>query len=208
MHILPSPPLPAPPLPLQAADFKRVNHTEGLCLWYGQCKKTLLGWQNCYNNTPARSAEPGSEVYELLEELCPWYAKGSETKVCCDKNMLKTLKSSILPAQNFLQRCPSCFTNFMRLFCATTCDPNAATFMDLEESNWDPATNAISQVEVYMTYSFADILFNACKNVQSSQQGEVWGGERRGREGRGVYSVYAMWSVKSKEYTSEVKQWL
>lgn len=154
-----------------------MNHTKGLCLWYGQCKETTLGWQNCLNNTPARSVDPGSEVYQLLEELCPWYAKGNETKACCDKNMLETLKKSILPAQNFLQRCPSCFTNFMRLFCATTCDPNAASFMDVSQFFWDPTSNAISEVEVYMTYSFADIMYNSCKNVQSSQQGEECGGE-------------------------------
>ena len=125
--------------------------------------------------------EPGSDVYQLVEELCPWYAKGKDTKICCDKNMLETLKESILPAQNFLQRCPSCFTDFMRLFCATTCDPNAATFMDVNEFFWDPTTNAISEVEVYMTYSFANILYDACKNVQSSQQGEGAGGEGVGR---------------------------
>ena len=177
-----SPPSPPPygpsPCPaLKASDFKPVNHTKGLCLWYGQCKETTLGWQNCLNNTPARSVDPGSEVYQLLEELCPWYAKGNETKACCDKNMLETLKKSILPAQNFLQRCPSCFTNFMRLFCATTCDPNAASFMDVSQFFWDPTSNAISEVEVYMTYSFADIMYNSCKNVQSSQQGEECGGE-------------------------------
>ena len=64
----------------------------------------------------------------------------------------------------------------MKLFCATTCDPDAASFMDVYELFWNPSTNAIEQVEVYMTYDFADILYDACKNVQSSQQGEEWRG--------------------------------
>ena len=157
------------------AAFKPVNHTKGLCLWYGQCEKTALGWQNCYDNTPARSVDPDSDVYQLVEELCPWYAKGKDTKICCDENMLLTLKDTITPAKNFLQRCPSCFTDFMKLFCATTCDPDAASFMDVYELFWNPTTNAIKQVQVYMTYDFADILYDECKNVQSGQ-GEEWRG--------------------------------
>ena len=162
----------SPGLLQSGAEFKPVNHTAGLCLWYGQCANVSKGALNCYDNTPARSVPEGSEVYTLLQEVCPWYIKPrGQTKACCDVKQLQTLKAQVVAAKNFIQRCPPCFTNFMKYFCATTCDPDAATFMNISQSNWDPNTNAISNVFVAVEKDFASALYDSCKNVQSSQQG-------------------------------------
>lgn len=36
-------------------------------------------------------------------------------------------------AANFLQRCPSCFTNLVRHICDFTCSPNQSSFMRVQE---------------------------------------------------------------------------
>ena len=65
--------------------------------------------------------------------MCPWYAKLNTTCVCCDRNMLHTLKANSLKlAQQLLGRCPSCFQNFMNVFCAITYDPGAPSSISID----------------------------------------------------------------------------
>ncbi|XP_065898214.1 NPC intracellular cholesterol transporter 1-like isoform X2 [Dysidea avara] len=153
-------------------------HDENMCLWYGQCKEISPGnWLNCYNNTPSVFVPDGSELYVQLKEVCPWYISGkpNSTRVCCDSDMLNTLKTNSLKlAQQLLGRCPSCFQNFMNVFCAVTCDPNGSLFMDVRDScldnNTDSGVPAITTADLYFTNHYTEKFFNSCKDVEFAQE--------------------------------------
>lgn len=46
---------------------------------------------------------------------------------------LETLNTNVKMAANFLQRCPSCMTNFVQHICDFTCSPQQSQFMKVEE---------------------------------------------------------------------------
>ena len=130
---------------------------------------------NCYNNTKSVFVEDDSEMFRALHSVCPWYAKPSSTYVCCDMDQINTLRTNSLKlAEQQLGRCPSCYRNFMNIFCATTCDPSNSLFMKVSKSGIINVTNssrkAISGVDVYFTNYYTDKFFNSCKNVQNSQE--------------------------------------
>lgn len=45
---------------------------------------------------------------------------------------IQVINSNIKLAANFLQRCPSCFSNFARQICDMTCAPNQSSFMRIQ----------------------------------------------------------------------------
>ena len=163
-------------LSCQVTGINTTIHAEGRCLWYGQCMNTTAGKTlNCYNNTKSVFVEDDSEMYRALQSVCPWYAKSNSTYVCCDMDQINTLRTNSLKlAEQQLGRCPSCYRNFMNIFCATTCDPSNSLFMRVNESNIVHVPNssrrAIGGVDVFFTNYYTDTFFNSCKNVQNSQE--------------------------------------
>lgn len=146
------------------------------CSWYGQSNVTNPVTQKLFNkyyNGPAIPVPEGSEFYNVLKGTCPWLIT-NDTKVCCDLNQLRYLKNQTSTVANLVQRCPACYSNFMRHFCTTTCDPSLSTFVDV----MDRATNTsyiqkdghLSQVDVYVTHDYASRLFNSCKDVEYPEQ--------------------------------------
>ena len=131
-------------------------------------------WLNCYNNINSVLVEDHNETYNALQSVCPWYIsdKPNSTYVCCDLHQINALKTNSLKlAEQQLGRCPSCYQNFMNIFCATTCDPSNSLFMNA--SNLLPINGtkqAIKGVDVYFTNYYADKFFNSCKDVQNSQE--------------------------------------
>lgn len=126
-------------------------------------------YYNCYNNTESVLIEDHGDVYQALEKVCPWYiSKPNSTRVCCDLSQIKTLASSSSQlAEQQLGRCPSCYRNFMNVFCATTCDPSSSLFMDVQELASDG--KSIKIIDVFFTDYYADTFFNSCKDVENPQ---------------------------------------
>ena len=54
---------------------------------------------------------------------------GGSPSTCCDGAQLKTLKSSLALAKQFLSRCPACYNNFLRFYCGFLCSPIQSEFM-------------------------------------------------------------------------------
>ncbi|EJW81059.1 hypothetical protein WUBG_08030 [Wuchereria bancrofti] len=76
-----------------------------------------------------------------------------------------------LPRQ-FLSRCPSCLTNFVQLWCDFTCSPNQANFVRVIASTDDlhlveNKTQYVTEVAYYVRESYADGLFQSCKDVRA-----------------------------------------
>ena len=130
-------------------------------------------WLNCYNNINSVLVEDHSETYNALRSVCPWYiGKPNSTYVCCDLDQINALRTNSLKlAEQQLGRCPSCYQNFMNIFCATTCDPSNSLFMNAsEKTKVNETAYAIKAVDVYFTNYYTDKFFNSCKDVQNSQE--------------------------------------
>ena len=128
---------------------------------------------NCYYNGPPVVATRGDNLFSLIEANCPWYITNDTAAVCCDEVQAQTLQTQVKLAQELLERCPACYKNFMKHFCATTCDPNQALFMDVTKFATNPSNMSLYAVEEVMTYvtnDYAGRLYNSCKNVEFSQQ--------------------------------------
>ncbi|XP_065898211.1 NPC intracellular cholesterol transporter 1-like isoform X1 [Dysidea avara] len=162
----------------QVSSLNDTIHAENTCIWYDQCKQVNGNWLNCYNNTPSVLLDDNSIEYNTLKDVCPWYisSKPNSTRVCCNLGQMNALKSSSLKlAQQLLGRCPSCYRNFMDIFCATTCNPSNSLFMNVRNESLDFNTSigrppAIKTVDVYFTNDYTDKFFNSCKDVQFAQE--------------------------------------
>lgn len=62
-------------------------------------------------------------------------------------------------------RCPGCYRNFVKLFCAFTCDPQQSDFMARD----------LLYVYYYINPEFGNGFFNSCKEVvQPSSNSLAW----------------------------------
>ena len=128
---------------------------------------------NCYYNGPPVVATRGDNLFSLIEANCPWYITNDTAAVCCDEVQVQTLQTQVKLAQELLERCPACYKNFMKHFCATTCDPNQALFMDatlLAPVPQNASLSAVERVMTYVTNDYAGRLYDSCKDVEFSQQ--------------------------------------
>ena len=67
-------------------------------------------------------------------------------------------------AERHLGNCPSCVQNFMRIFCAITCDPSNSVFMNVEKLYLDNIS--IDIVNVYFANYYANQFYNSCKDIK------------------------------------------
>lgn len=117
---------------------------------------------NCFYNGPAKNVTPGSDFQNALKNICPQYADGP---TCCDHAQVNTLTKQIAAAEGFFSRCPACLKNFLGIFCATTCDPNASLFLDGKLQSYNSTTFEVTSATVYLDDEYAHGVFNSCKNV-------------------------------------------
>lgn len=145
---------------------------------YGNCGTRNQKPVPCYYNGRAPELKDKRGL-EILAELCPWMVapEGEPTYTCCDLNGLNTLLTNVQPAQQTLDRCPSCYRNFLNLICSTTCSQNQSVFMnvtqtspytppsDLEEPGKTQGNESVVEMEVHLEGAFANGMYNACKDV-------------------------------------------
>ena len=121
------------------------------CIIRGACgpnpdgsRDPLLFQTNCLNcklekpeDPQGLSEESIEKLYRtcphLREQLGPWSNKSSDTeslttgkyelspKVCCTRRQIDTMTNSFGQAEDLLARCPVCYANWRKNFCATTC---------------------------------------------------------------------------------------
>ena len=66
---------------------------------------------------------------------------------CCDYDQINTLgQSTSSLALQQLGRCPSCIQIFMKVFCAITCDPSSAVFMNPSKISNVTVNNETKQI--------------------------------------------------------------
>ena len=149
----------------QVPPTPNITHAPGLCLWYKQCGDSGTGKYNCFYNGPAVNVTQGSNFSKALKAICPQYADGP---VCCDQNQLDTLLGQIRVPRQLFSRCPACLKNFIDHFCAITCDPNSAQYMN-GTLGWNPDLKKfeVRDATIYLTDTYGQELFDSCKNVRN-----------------------------------------
>jgi Niemann-Pick C1 protein len=63
-----------------------------------------------------------------------------------------------------LNACPACAKNFASLFCHFTCSANQSQFVNVTETV--PKSNATASVDFWLSRSFAEGIYDSCKNVK------------------------------------------
>ncbi|XP_045429817.1 NPC intracellular cholesterol transporter 1 isoform X4 [Pipistrellus kuhlii] len=141
------------------------------CVWYGECG--IASGDKRYNCEYSGPPKPLSkDGYDLVQELCPGLLFGN-VSLCCDVQQLRTLKDSLQLPLQFLSRCPSCFYNLMNLFCELTCSPRQSQFLNVTETEEyvDPVTHEnktnVKELQYYVGESFANAMYNACRDVEA-----------------------------------------
>ena len=155
-----------------------ITREPGRCLWYKQCMEYDVyvpgAMLNCFDNNPAREvADLGENFRRLLKEVCPQMLERG--RVCCDTDMLITLRSQMQYPRQLFSRCPACLKNFVDHFCLTTCDPDQSLYFNPtscltgrdSRGEWFVA---VADVTVYVNEQYAEDLFNSCKNVKYPQE--------------------------------------
>ncbi|GAB6022032.1 hypothetical protein CHUAL_006181 [Chamberlinius hualienensis] len=109
------------------------DSTDYHCIWYDNCRNISLGRHSpCYNTTEAiKIYDDDDYTMSLLKSWCPMYINNTAdgTYTCCKANQLEDLETQFNMMQQMLSRCPSCYNNLLKLFCALSCDPLQSRFV-------------------------------------------------------------------------------
>ena len=116
---------------------------EGMCLWYGNCGPNPMSQTNeCLNCYAGKSGKPPKTLLDAdsktqLFEACPHFREeyGEDPKVCCTPRQIKDMNKKFGIARQLLNSCPTCFLNFRKNFCASTCSPVQKNFLKVSENN-------------------------------------------------------------------------
>ncbi|XP_037364629.1 NPC intracellular cholesterol transporter 1 [Talpa occidentalis] len=141
------------------------------CVWYGECG--IASGDKRYNCKYSGPPKPlPKDGYDLVQELCPGFFFDN-VSLCCDVQQLQTLRNNLQLPLQFLSRCPSCFYNLITLFCELTCSPRQSQFLNVTETEEyvDPVTNQtktnVKELQYYLGESFANAMYNACRDVEA-----------------------------------------
>ena len=108
---------------------------EGTCLWRGVCgynpkyEGDDTRCLNCYVEEKPRRLQNDTAL-KLLFDVCPHFREdlGEDPYVCCTPFQIESLKYGYNQAEGILGSCPTCFANFKKNFCGSTCHPQMASF--------------------------------------------------------------------------------
>ena len=110
---------------------------EGTCIWYGNCGKNSVGkCLNCYTEGKPPTKLKNDEARNALFKACPHFRDeyGEDPKVCCTLQQIEDLNVGFDMARPLLGKCPTCFLNFRKNFCASTCSPTQNTFLNVTKT--------------------------------------------------------------------------
>ncbi|XP_055301385.1 NPC intracellular cholesterol transporter 1 isoform X4 [Sitodiplosis mosellana] len=164
-------------------DDSNIEH----CVWYGVCKTDPLTQHKLYcsnNDTAKRLPTDGQR---LLRHYCSHLVHGeTDTFTCCDGEQIDVINKNIKLAANFLQRCPSCFSNFVRQICDMTCSPKQSQFMRIQGIEQGAKGPIVTGVDISITERFLNETFRSCSQVIVPSTGKLaldmmcgeWGASR------------------------------
>ncbi|CAG5121501.1 unnamed protein product [Candidula unifasciata] len=149
------------------------NYCCGDCVWYGQCGYYPGSSDHALNCPYKGKAKPlqDSDVIAKYKSLCPDLYAEFGKNTCCSDAQVNTIASQVALPNMLFQRCPSCFHNFMNIWCYLTCGANQSEFLYVNKTipvtvNGTAAVG-IQSVDYIVSNKSANEMFNSCRNVQS-----------------------------------------
>ncbi|XP_013397957.1 Niemann-Pick C1 protein isoform X2 [Lingula anatina] len=142
-------------------NFETVSSADH-CVWYGE--KTLDSGKILnpfYNGTAKPLLNESAKA--ILKELCPHMVTGENISTCCSPDQIYTLQKNMGVPSQLIGRCPSCYSNFRKLYCDFTCSATHSSFLRVDQVI--PVLNLVNQVTYFIDEGFADRMFNSCKDV-------------------------------------------
>ncbi|KAH3710433.1 hypothetical protein DPMN_069915 [Dreissena polymorpha] len=153
------------------------GHSHGHCVWYGQCGPGFNGGRlNC----PATGSKVNphkltdQKALQILRDYCPEIYNGNDnTLTCCSPEQVYTFRESISVPMNILSTCPACYRNFLNQICQLTCSPHQSKFIWANMSgeypqgaSENPGPKGIPHVVYLMSNTFANSVYDSCKDVE------------------------------------------
>ncbi|XP_050549780.1 NPC intracellular cholesterol transporter 1 isoform X2 [Spodoptera frugiperda] len=155
---------------LQLAQYVPTASAEAHCIWYGVCSSDPYKPTNCAYNGTAKPIP--STAMTIMQKYCPSIAAGGVS--CCSDEQMDNLASKIMPAENLLQRCPSCFENFVQHICGMTCSPNQSDFLYPSEVVPFNATHQrITTITYDLSAKYMNTTFESCLQVQAPSTNQL-----------------------------------
>ncbi|CAF0910919.1 unnamed protein product [Didymodactylos carnosus] len=105
--------------------FVYISVVSSKCIWY----EGVRDGYNIVSPDGEAKAVTSDEHLHLLHEMCPHIDTNKNTKLCCDIKQLQAIGKFKYIVDNLIGRCPSCYYNFLRIFCEMSCDPNQSDFI-------------------------------------------------------------------------------
>ncbi len=107
----------------------------------------------------------------LLETMCPDLHDKDEPYVCCDELELERMFILIYKLAHLgFNHCPSCLKNLEKLFCQLHCSPKQNQFVYVKEIKKNASGDYFaSDIDYYISESYALGIFDSCKNVRNSK---------------------------------------
>ncbi|KAH8204344.1 hypothetical protein TruAng_001507 [Truncatella angustata] len=149
------------------ADPLTPKHEAGRCAIRGHCgKKSFFGKElPCLDNGLAKQqSEVDDDFAKDIEALCG--AKWRDSKVCCDRDQLDSLKSSMSTPNQIIGSCPACKDNFYNLFCTFTCSPDQSLFINVTKTQDKNGKQQVTELDQLITKDYGTGFYNSCKDVK------------------------------------------
>jgi Niemann-Pick C1 protein len=75
-------------------------------------------------------------IFICLNKKREFCFSGVSPNLCCDRRQIAEIQKFKYILDNLIGRCPSCYFNFLRIFCEMSCNPNQDQFIwPLEYAN-------------------------------------------------------------------------
>lgn len=103
---------------------------------------------------------------KTLRQYVPELVRNENSKFCCDDDQVIQISNQMSIPQKFLERCPSCLYNFVRLFYFMTCSPYQHDFVRVTKSAKVQEGKKVVEQQYYITEQFGHGLYNSCAEVQ------------------------------------------
>ncbi|KAE9413943.1 hypothetical protein Angca_006885 [Angiostrongylus cantonensis] len=139
------------------------------CVMYDVCHIEQSSPMNCPTNENF-TARPlhflTEDAAQKLEYMCPYLLEGNDG-LCCSSAQVLAMSKQLRQAASLLERCPSCFDNFQKLWCEFTCSPQQHKFVMILQELDVPENNVsfVNKVRYNVSKEFTDSLYNSCKDV-------------------------------------------
>lgn len=134
------------------------------CSLYGICQTSDTA--PCLADTDPKRVEISrldGETKLAFNEHCPKF--NLDQALCCDHDQIRHLVQVLNgDIREWFERCPSCYQNIASLYCAITCDPNQANYV--EATKLSPGDRHPNQIWIEADESYVTGIYESCKYIR------------------------------------------